>query len=356
MTVRNVNIGRKTPTPDQIQRFKDFDQLKSRVDLHEKSREVSGTGASGGGMSRSLWYITGAAAVLLAGFSIFAVFTEETVSNNGVAPQHTSLILGDKPEANETVIEQVEQDRAEFKAPFKHQNIDVDFTEYIVEASEGASLEYTSGTRIIIPAHAFLNNIGRPLKGKVKVRYRELNGAMDIFLAGVPMHYDSAGVRNELESAGMIELRAYQNNGEEVYPNPDNKIRIQLASNETTNSFNLYNFDEKSRNWVYQGKDEVAIFEADENGRSTGKKKSASKKTGKSKQIVPEDEEVKRFGLRNLKNYHPTLRITDKNAYKRQGSLNFMFSDIVTLQPEMAVFDKMVWHYERGIQTDDTRF
>ncbi|MCB0430790.1 MAG: hypothetical protein H6585_09270 [Flavobacteriales bacterium] len=355
MIIRNVNIGRKVPSPDQIERFKDFGKLKSDVDRY--TRESRGTGGFGASsMARKLIYMASAAALVFGGFAGYK-YVWNTGAEVTLQPMVEDMTTGPVDVAD--VIEQsnaFEQLNA-WRAPFASQNIDVDFTEYIVDAAEGAELEYGSGTRIQIPPHAFLNQIGRPLKGKVKVKYRELNGSMDILLAGVPMGYDTAGTYHNLQSAGMLEIRAFKGN-DELLLNPDNPIRIHIASTDQASSFNLYSFDEQAQNWKYRGKDEVAVFEVDEKGHSTERKKRREAAKAEKKDIAMADDkpEVKRFGIRNITNYIPALRITDRSAYKRQGSLNFTFSDIVDIQPEMKVFDQMVWHYERGIQTDDTRF
>jgi hypothetical protein len=134
--------------------------------------------------------------------------------------------------------------------------LNIPATIYKVTAEKGASLDFKTGSKITIPKNAFVDKAGKLLKGEIELRYREFHDAFDFFVAGIPMTYDSAGVRYQFESAGMMELLAYQN-GEPVNVAPDKSINISLASNYPATDYNLYKLDTMQNNWSCLGKDKV---------------------------------------------------------------------------------------------------
>jgi hypothetical protein len=70
------------------------------------------------------------------------------------------------------------------------------------------------------------------------------------------MAYDSAGIKSTLESAGMFDIKGFQN-GKQVYVNPKKAITVELASNNATDKFNQYVLDTIAKNWVYMKRDVI---------------------------------------------------------------------------------------------------
>ncbi|MEW6470356.1 MAG: hypothetical protein AB1458_15685 [Bacteroidota bacterium] len=144
------------------------------------------------------------------------------------------------------------------KAPFINppfKNLDKEFNTYKVDASKKTEISYPSGSKVIFPKDAFMDAAGNIVKGEVEVKYREFHDPVDFFLSGIPMTYDSAGKTYTFESAGMLELYAFQN-GEVVRVNPSKRIDIELASRQK-GKFNVYQLDTAGKNWVYKGVDKV---------------------------------------------------------------------------------------------------
>jgi len=137
----------------------------------------------------------------------------------------------------------------------------VPYTIYKVFAEKGATLDFKTSSKIEIPKNAFADKNGKPLKGEVELRYREFHDAVDFFVSGIPMTYDSAGVKYQFESAGMMELLAYQN-GEQVNMAPGKSVNIQLASDYKGTEYNLYELDTLKNNWSCLGKDKVVAEKA----------------------------------------------------------------------------------------------
>jgi archaellum component FlaF (FlaF/FlaG flagellin family) len=125
-----------------------------------------------------------------------------------------------------------------------------------ISSKAGAELTYSNGSTISIPANAFVNVNGKMVSDSVEIRYREFHDPLDIFLSGIPMTYDSAGTAYTLESAGMIEITAFDK-GEALNLDKEKTIKISMVSTNNEERFNLYELDTISKNWVYKGKDKI---------------------------------------------------------------------------------------------------
>jgi hypothetical protein len=129
---------------------------------------------------------------------------------------------------------------------------------YRIDAAKGASLTHSTSTKINIPGNVLVNKAGRQIVGEVTIEYKEMKDLGDALLNGIPMAYDSAGKHNNLETAGMFDIRAYQN-GEPVFLKQGENIEIRLASENTENRFNQYFLDTVKQNWIYLKKDELSL-------------------------------------------------------------------------------------------------
>ena len=101
------------------------------------------------------------------------------------------------------------------------------FITYRVSTKNGGVINYPTGSSITIPSNAFVNKNGKPVSDSVDVKYREFHDPLEIFLSGIPMHYDSAGKANTLESAGMIEILAFDK-GDNLSLNEQTPIKIKM--------------------------------------------------------------------------------------------------------------------------------
>lgn len=126
-------------------------------------------------------------------------------------------------------------------------SLDVPFVTQSLKATKGMDWKLPGGTRLVIPANAFVFADGTPATGNIDLRYREFRNVADIVRSGIPMEYDSAGQTQSFSSAGMMELRG-SCEGREVEIAPGKTIQVELAS-QRPGLFNLYAFDEKAGNW-----------------------------------------------------------------------------------------------------------
>ncbi len=141
------------------------------------------------------------------------------------------------------------------------------FASLFLEAELGDTLSFGGGSRLIVPAGAFQDELGQPVRGAVDIQVRTMTNPVDFFLTGVPMHYDSAGTRYQMESAGMVEVYAAQA-GRQLRLVPGKSIAVELFSEifwtpGQQPKYNVYHFDTIARRWTYQGVDDLSLLPLD---------------------------------------------------------------------------------------------
>ncbi len=127
-------------------------------------------------------------------------------------------------------------------------------------AETGGSFVYSSGSIVTFPENAVLHADGSPVSGAFDVEYREFHDPIDIYFSGIPMAYDSMETTYHFVSAGMCELKAYQN-GEELIVNPSANPSVDMVSKDADPAHNLYYYDEEQEKWMPKGKPEIKDFE-----------------------------------------------------------------------------------------------
>jgi len=133
---------------------------------------------------------------------------------------------------------------------------DIPFDTYIIDAEKKNTIFHGKGTRITIPALALIDSNGNNVYGDIELHVREFSSPDEFFVADIPMNYDSVGMSYTFESAGMIELKAMQNNNP-VFVSDNKLITVDLVSDNDDTDFNVYKFDSEAKKWVYKGKDKV---------------------------------------------------------------------------------------------------
>lgn len=100
-----------------------------------------------------------------------------------------------------------------------------------------------------IPSEAFLTQSGQIYNGEVKVVVKEYMDPIENALTSTPMVFRTNG-RNELfSSSGMLDFRAYDDNGNELQPNPESTIQVQMNDLQPSQSPDFYTFNETTNNW-----------------------------------------------------------------------------------------------------------
>jgi hypothetical protein len=158
---------------------------------------------------------------------------------------------------------QSEQTQTALKPPFIRPplpKLAIAYQNFDLDAQKGGKFTCPSGTEIEIPANALLDAQGLPVKGKVKLQYREFHDALEVFLSGIPMKYDSAGRQQNFQTAGMFDIRASQNE-QNLSLAPDKKINIKMASLQAEKDYNFYALDTIKQTWTYQSTPQAKVNE-----------------------------------------------------------------------------------------------
>jgi hypothetical protein len=209
-------------TPEEMVKQKNFEHF---LQAYKKQALLSTAGKIGFGI---------AALGVVASIILLSVNTNTTTTNTDVTEKKVNYV----------------------SPPLK--GFDTPYDSFVVDASKGGELHYKTGSVLKVPPYAFLGKDGRPVNGKVTLRYREFHDIADIFLSGIPMTYDSAGTHYHFESAGMMELLAFQGNGS-LNANPDAKINVNLSSKQPGDYFNVYYLDTNKKNWDFVQRDTAGV-------------------------------------------------------------------------------------------------
>jgi len=247
-----INIDKPKPTQEEILSGRNFDDVLKQY----KS-------APGKVIKKPFWQTTGFVGAVVAVAAAVAVVVYVVNGNNGNLPSDGN---GNVISANDNV-RQPDSAFTSTWTPTKRSvtpplaGVNVPFSKYKINSKRGGVFTYPSGTKVKFQAGSFVDANGNVVNGNVEVRYREMHDAVDFFLSGIPMQYDSAGQTWQLESAGMLEVEAFVD-GKVVYLDKNKPMEVEFASAYEGTNYNLYKFDTVQGNWVNRGKDEVGMMPA----------------------------------------------------------------------------------------------
>lgn len=240
----NFNLNRPKVSDEEINKHKDFDNLVKQFKEQsiQKARNDSGFLKN-----KKVTY-----ASIIAGVTVICTLTYLTVFKK----QDNKQATNDKTTTSQNTNTVIPNQTKAFITP-PLQKLKVPYSTYKVNAASGGELAHHTSSKLKIPKNAFVNKNGQDIVGEVEIQYREFHDQADIIASGIPMTYDSAGTQYHFESAGMFDVKGYQN-GEPIFIKPNKTIQVELASNEAANRFNQYELDTIAKNWKCLGKD-VAI-------------------------------------------------------------------------------------------------
>lgn len=133
--------------------------------------------------------------------------------------------------------------------PVEHELI-----ELIIEKDKPTQVITNGGTLINIPENTLVDSAGNLVTGKVDLKYRDFLDQKEVFLSGIPMSYDSNGVNMNFKSGGMFEMLAYQNENP-LFIADDKKVKVDLASMQVEDDYNIYYLSPDEKKWVYKNRD-----------------------------------------------------------------------------------------------------
>lgn len=127
--------------------------------------------------------------------------------------------------------------------------LQVAFTEGVIDAAQSSHIPMKSkGSIIHIPPHVLIHKDGRPVTGKVQIKYREFRNAADIAFSNIPMTYHGDGSEKAMNSVGMFEIRAYQN-GEELGIAAGKYVSVDYAVTQMLDSVYFFALDKQKQQW-----------------------------------------------------------------------------------------------------------
>ncbi|HWY11002.1 MAG TPA: OmpH family outer membrane protein [Bacteroidia bacterium] len=227
------NLNRPKISDEEINKNKDFDNLVKQ--FKEQSIQRARSDVSFFKNKKATY------AAVIAGIAVVCTVTYLTVSNRSNKQTATN-------EKTNTLTENKKPGtRKTFISP-PSQKLNVPYNSYKVNNAKGGELAHHTSTKLKIPKNAFVNKAGEQIVGDVEIQYREFHDQADIIASGIPMRYDSAGTSYTFESAGMFDVKGFQN-GEEVFISPAAPITIEFASEYPTDTYNQYYLDTAAQKW-----------------------------------------------------------------------------------------------------------
>ncbi len=203
---------------------------------------------------------------------------------------------------------------------------DIPFERAEISNANDTVIRTSLGSFIKIPKNCLEDEKGNPVTSGIQFIFREFPTPAEIFLSGIPMVYDSAGVRATFESAGMIEIYAMKD-GKPLKIREGRKIDISLVSTKEEDNYNLYYLDTLARNWQYRGKDKLGIK----------KEHRSASRSKKQKAVVDTIERVKDFPVPE-KPKQPLMARNDKFHIK----LDLVKGEF----PELELYGKTVFEID----------
>lgn len=132
------------------------------------------------------------------------------------------------------------------------ENFDVAYETFDV-SPEGGSFTLVNGTELVLPANCFVDADGNLIEGNVQLKYREFHQPEDVIASGIPMTYQEGGEEGFLVTAGMMELRGTDANGNEVFFAPNKTADFNMASFLDEEGVDFYALDETTGTWTKTG-------------------------------------------------------------------------------------------------------
>ena len=332
------NIDRKPVPDEEINSHKDFGELIKTFKKQsiEKARsDVSFL------KNKKITYTA-----IIAGATILCTVTYFSVFKNNKAKQTTYDKITTIPFQTNT---QNSKSKKAFISP-PISKLNVPYQKFKLKNDQGATLVTQSNSKIKIPKNAFIDKKGETIIGDVEIQFREFHDQADIVASGIPMKYDSAGIQSHLESAGMIDIKGFQNN-EPIFINPKKEITVELQSTQSADKFNMYALDTVAQNWIYLHRDNSLMRQLEKKGvkrtfsqvDSVMNENAITKKLRKQIDEIPPKIDIEKATYSKKINQLPKSIEPTKPAKAIEGRPKFQLDVSAKEFPELATFKNMVF-------------
>lgn len=331
------NIDRPKISDEEINKHKDFDKLVQQFKRQSLQKARS---------DQSWWkdkkvrYST-----VIAGIAVVCTITYLALFNTKTSHKTTHETLTTQQLNKENT-------NPANKKPFiasPSSNLRIPYSSYKVNSQKGGELTHHTSSKIKIPKNSFVDKNGKDVIGDVTIEYREIHGPAEIIASGIPMSYDSAGVKNTLSSAGMFDIIGTQN-GEPVYIKPGKDISVELASETAEDKYNQYFLDTVEKNWTYLKRDHPVSAHTKSNGTAHFDEEATNEKSNKQltqlkkdiEQVLPKKIDSVKVVYTKKVNALPIPK--SPNAPKKpSGKQTFNIDADPKEYPELAGFKNLVF-------------
>jgi len=163
-----------------------------------------------------------------------------------VQAQQRDTVLPEKIHP-ENVISEAAEEKASYGPEVSFDRFLPQFHKEITDNDRDFTFRMADSKSLVhVPADCMLYPSGEDVTGPVEIRYREYRDAAQIAFSQIPMIYRENNILYNFNSAGMFELRAYQN-GEELQLKADKPIVVDYNATEQLD--NCYFFQLKDQAW-----------------------------------------------------------------------------------------------------------
>lgn len=238
------NINRPKVSDEEINQHQNFDQL---VERFKQQSIKKARGDESWWKDKKIRY-----SAIIGGVTVVCTITYFSLFQNQQKTKSTNETITTQKVASN--IQKNKTSTTYIKAP--SEKLKTPYSTYKINNAKGGMIKHPSSSKIKIPQNSFVDKNGKDIIGDVVIEYKEFHDVGDVIVNGIPMAYDSAGKKYNLETAGMFDIRGYQN-GEAVYIHPEKRLEVELASHTSEQKFNQYYLDTIERNWNYIQKDKV---------------------------------------------------------------------------------------------------
>ncbi|MFZ5551918.1 MAG: carboxypeptidase-like regulatory domain-containing protein [Bacteroidota bacterium] len=118
-----------------------------------------------------------------------------------------------------------------------------------MDAEQGITFQTNDSKSFVhIPANIIVDKDGFPVKGKVKIMYREYRNAAQTAFSGIPMVYYEKGQEYNFNSAGMFEIRAFRGK-DELKIKQGASFTVDYNVTEKLDSCYFFALNDKTNKW-----------------------------------------------------------------------------------------------------------
>ena len=327
------NINRPKISDDEIKKHQDFEKLVKQ--FKQQSLDKAKHDKSWWKSKKVRYSAVIAGITVICTISYLTLFKNETKQNT----KHDTI-------TTQTIAQKTTPTKKKFISE-PSQKLKINYTSYKINNATGGEIKHPTSSKINVPKNAFVDKNGKDVIGDVTIEYREFHDVADIIVAGIPMAYDSAGTKYNLESAGMFDIKGTQN-GEPVFIKPDKNLEVSLASTNSENRFNQYYLDTVAENWQYLKKDDKLNALKTENKPSEKNDPSASNSKlqtlkNQIEVIIPKKIDSVKIVYAKKVEALPKSKEPKKINKPTPGRPTFYLEGSYNEFPELAAFDNVIF-------------